>query len=384
MTSYFLSRYRQFKPFFKYSIVGATGTLIDIGALFFLVEYAHLPILLAATISFLCAVINNFILNKKWTFQNRSKNYRKLFIKFFIVSCIGLILNNFCMYTQVMILGIWYIYAKLITSLLVLSWNFLANKYWTFPVKEKSISIPKKFKYDLSIVIPVFNEENRIKNTLLNIQDYIMHRNINAEIIISNDGSTDKTHLIIEERQKTMKNLSLIGTIKNKGKGAAVKNGIQRASGEYILMTDADHSTPIEELDRFIPLMNEFDIIIGSRYLKDSHVKIKQPLTRVLIGRIGNALIQLFLINNIKDTQCGFKLFKHATAKNVFALQKVHRWGFDMEIIAIAQSLDYKIKEIPVSWFDSPESRFRPLKDCLYTFLELLYIKLNFWCGRYK
>src|SRR5690606_13949319 len=132
---------------------------------------------------------------------------------------------------------------------------------------------------------------------------------------------------------------------KNQGKGHAVGKGIEASCGEYILFTDADHSTPIEDLDKLLKAMKSdgVDIAIGSRYLKGSDVKIRQSRFRVVMARLGNLLIRLFLIRGIRDTQCGFKLFKHNVAREIFSRQKVKRWGFDMEVLAIAEMLDYKI-----------------------------------------
>ncbi len=149
-------------------------------------------------------------------------------------------------------------------------------------------------------------------------------------------------------------------------------------------MTDADNSTPIEEYASLIQKMRKNDIAIGSRYLKNSQVKRKQSASRIAIGRIGNFLIQMFLVDGITDTQCGFKLFTHHSAKEIFFRQKVTRFGFDVEVLVIANTLNYSIAEVPVSWFNSPESRFRPIRDAIRTFFDLLYIKLNLWSGRYR
>ncbi|MBI4232075.1 glycosyltransferase family 2 protein, partial [Candidatus Peregrinibacteria bacterium] len=121
-----------------------------------------------------------------------------------------------------------------------------------------------------------------------------------------------------------------------------------------------------------------------SRYLTGSNVKIRQSQARILLGRSGNLLIQLFLIDGIKDTQCGFKLFKYQAAKEIFSRQKVKHFGFDMEALAIASRLNYKIIEVPVNWFNSSESRVRPVKDALRTLKDLVFIKLNLWSGRYE
>lgn len=377
---------QNFKPFIKYSIVGASGTFIDLASLYVFVEYAKIAVIPASILSFLLAVVNNFLLNKIWTFRNPSKNYRKLFIKFLIVSTIGLGLTVGFMYIFTALFTIWYMFAKALTSLIVLSWNFLANKFWTFRLTQKTVQVPESFEYQLSIIIPAYNEENRIKNTLLIVNDYLKEKNLHAEILVVSDGSKDKTVEIVESLKPRIPNLKIVALPKNQGKGAAVKNGIEQSKGAFILFADADNSTPIEEYEKLSQKLREHNaqISIGSRYLHDSHVKIKQPVYRILLGRIGNILIRLFLIDNIKDTQCGFKLFTHQAAKEIFSFQKVKRFGFDMEALVIAENLNYKIVEVPVSWFNSAESRFRPLKDALITLKDLLYIKLNLMCGRYN
>lgn len=358
---------------------------MDLFLLYVFVEYFKFPVIMSAAFSFLFAVVNNFLLNKFWTFRDPSKNYRKLFIKFLLVSLVGFLLTLSLMYLFVNILEIWYMFAKALTSLVVLSWNFLGNKFWTFKLKINEPSEETHFRFDLSIVVPAYNEENRIGATLLIINDFLATKSWKTEIVVVDDGSSDKTKEIVESYKAKIKGLKLCSYKPNVGKGFAVKTGVEIAQGKYILVTDADNSTPIAEVDKLFKAIEEktAKIAIGSRYLSASNVQIRQPKYRIALGRIGNFLIRLFLIDGIKDTQCGFKLFEHNTAKNIFSLQKVKRFGFDMEMLVVANSLDYKIVEVPVDWFNSTESRVRPIKDALITLKDLFYIKINLWSGRY-
>ncbi len=370
--------------FFQYAIVGVLGTAIDLGSLYIFVDLLHIHVLFATPVSFILAVVNNFILNKYWTFQNKSSNIRKQFIKFLIVSIIGLLLTELLMAFFVFALKIWYLLSKLITSGLVMAWNFLANKYWTF--KDRLFYVPKieHYDYDVSVIIPAYNEERRIRKTLDAINNYFQNKPITRQIIVVDDGSSDRTAALTEKAGKEICDLSVITYHPNRGKGYAVKKGVEACHGKYILFTDADNSTRIEEFDKFYPHLKEHGVVIGSRYLPESLIVIRQPWYRVFIGRFANWLIQFFLLDGLKDTQCGFKAFQHHAAKAIFSRLKVARFGFDIEVLAIARLLRLAIKEIPVSWYNSPESRVRPIKDALRTFVDLVYIKLNLWSGRYS
>ncbi|MFT5207974.1 MAG: dolichyl-phosphate beta-glucosyltransferase [Candidatus Omnitrophota bacterium] len=376
----------KFLPFIKYCVVGVSGTMIDVGSLYVLVEYLNVHLIAAITIAFVLSVINNFTWNKLWTFRNQSSNYKKLFIKFCIVACGGLILTNISMCILVTVAKIWYIYAKLITSGFVLTWNFLANKYWTFKFKERRLVEKEHYKYDYTIIIPAYNEAKRLLATVEKVDQYRVDRGLNAEIIVVDDGSTDNTLEMANVLAKSLKNFKVESLGKNGGKGRAVRRGVHAANGHYILFTDADNSTPIEELELLDLTMknNSADIVIGSRYLKDSKLKIRQNWLRVAIGRFGNILIRAFVIDGIKDSQCGFKLFRHTVAQDIFSINKIDRWGFDIEVLAIAKMKNYQIIEVPVSWYNSADSRLRPIRDAIGTFLELIMIKVNIWCGRYE
>ncbi len=385
MTDGSVSKIKNIAPFLKYCAVGVLGTAIDVAVLWLLVHFGGLPVLTATTLSFIVSVINNFLLNKFWTFRNPSSNYRKLFIKFIIVSLGGLGLTNLCMWVLVHAAEIWYIWAKLMTSALVLVWNFLANKYWTFRHSRAAHPAPGAADYDLSIIVPAYNEELRLEKTVRIIADYRKRTALNAQILIVDDGSRDRTVEIARRLAEELGDAEVIVTGRNEGKGNAVKLGVKASRGRRVLFTDADNSTPIEELEALQRALEASgaDVAIGSRYLKASRVKIKQSPLRILIGRVGNFLIRSFIINGIHDSQCGFKLFTAEAAKDIFAHTHVKRWGFDIEALAIADLRDYKITEVPVSWYDAPNSRLRPVRDAINTFGELIFIKLNMWGGRY-
>jgi len=375
---------KEFIVFIKYSTVGIIGTALDVGSLYVFVDILHIPVLVAAAMSFTLAVVNNFILNKFWTFGHAGRNVRKQFIKFFIVSIVGLVLTEICMVFFVYLLGIWYIAAKLMTSAIVLMWNFLANKNWTFTDTVHTFAPLDRYDFDLTIVVPAYNEEKRIGGTLDAIHRYFDHKSMTREIIVVDDGSDDDTVGVVNALKGKIYDLRCIRLSANHGKGYAVKAGVERSRGEYILFTDADNSTPIEEFEKFHPLLSSAEVVIGSRYMAESDVKIKQPKYRILLGRLGNFLIRVFLFDDIRDTQCGFKAFQHRAARELFRRMKVNRFGFDIELLSIAYLLKYTVCEIPVSWYNSPESRIRPIKDALKTFFELVYIKLNLLSGRYE
>ncbi len=376
--------FKKYTVFFKYAIVGCLGTAIDLGSLYVFVDILHIHLLVSTALSFILAVINNFTLNKYWTFQNQNSNIRKQFIKFLIVSVTGLLLTEICMAFFVYGLHIWYMVSKLMTSGLVLLWNFLANKYWTF--KDRIYYVPHKesYDYDVSIVIPAYNEQKRIQRTLEAVNGYFLSKPLSRQIIVVDDGSTDNTVGMVEDMKTHITGLSVIAYRPNRGKGYAIRKGVEASHGKYILFTDADNSTPIEEFDKFYPLLEENKVVIGSRYLSDSHIIIKQPWYRVFIGRFANILIRIFVLDGVKDTQCGFKAFQHEAAGEIFSRMKINRFGFDIEILAIARLFNFAIREVPVSWYNSPESRIKPIKDSFRTFRDLIYIKLNLWGGRYR
>lgn len=229
----------------------------------------------------------------------------------------------------------------------------------------------------LSIVIPAYNEESRIEATLSKIYDFMHTKDYDYEVIIVDDGSTDKTVTRAQQSILCKENkLTVIKNWINAGKGFSVKRGILGGRGDYILFTDADLSTPIEEADKlFYHINNGYDVVIGSRGVKDSDVRIHQPWHRERMGKIFNFLVKLFLMNEFNDTQCGFKLFKGDVARKITQFLRVDGFCFDVEMLYLIKSKGYKIKEAGVIWKNSTQSKVKVLGSSIAMFLDILKIK---------
>lgn len=226
----------------------------------------------------------------------------------------------------------------------------------------------------LSIVIPAYNEEKRIGATLEKIQDFLSSQPYSSEIILADDGSTDRTIQVAKELN--IEGLKIVRNERNMGKGAATRKGILSASGELLLFSDADLSTPIEEVNKLIRAIQEgYDVAIGSRALPDSEIIVHQPFYRETMGRVFNLFVRMLVLKGIKDSQCGFKLFKAEVARKVFAEQQLSGFAFDVEILLLARRAGYRIKEVPVRWINSPASRVSPTRDAIKMFTDLLKLR---------
>lgn len=237
----------------------------------------------------------------------------------------------------------------------------------------------------LSIIIPAYNEEKRISNILDALEKYFSGNDFFYEVIVVDDGSIDQTKNIVNNYRDKLKNLRIVSHSPNRGKGYAIKQGMLASTGDYSLFTDADNSTPFEEINKLLQWIEKgYDVVIGSRYLDDSNIVIKQSFYRRSLGRVANLIIQVLAVWGIKDTQCGFKCFSRKASQEIFSRQTINGWGFDFETLAIAKKLGYQIKEVPVSWYNVEGSRVRPIKGALKTLIELLEIKWNLVRGKYK
>jgi glycosyltransferase involved in cell wall biosynthesis len=215
-----------------------------------------------------------------------------------------------------------------------------------------------------SIVIPAFNESQRIIETLDKILAYITEQRWDAEIIVVNDGSRDNTADIIRRYSRDYPLIRLLENPGNRGKGYSVRHGMMEAKGDVLLLSDADLSAPIYEAPKLFRAIEEgADIAVGSRWKDRRTQTVRQPIYRQITGRIFNLLLQTILGLPIKDTQCGFKAFTRHAAESIFPPQRVERWGFDAEILFLGKKFNFKIAEVPVEWANDLRSKINPIRD---------------------
>jgi dolichyl-phosphate beta-glucosyltransferase len=243
---------------------------------------------------------------------------------------------------------------------------------------KKNNSCSKKHPY-LSVVIPAYNEEKRIGGTLQKTLGYLQKQDYRYELIVVDDGSSDKTREVVESFMQDNPEIHLISYPKNAGKGKAVRKGINGSKGEFVLFMDADNSTSIEELEKAFAVMeNGVDIAIGSRGIDPGMITVKQPYYRQLGSKVFNSIAFFWLsLSEFEDTQCGFKLFRGEVARRIFSIMKVDGYMFDVESLYLAKKLRYTIKEFPVKWVNDPSSKLRLFYDTARMFKHLAQIRLS-------
>jgi len=239
--------------------------------------------------------------------------------------------------------------------------------------------LPKETRIPyLSIVIPAYNEAKRIAPSLDKIADYLSAQKYTYEALVVDDGSTDGTAEVCRAIASSHPWLEVLRYPVNRGKGHAVRAGVLAVGGEHVLICDADLATPIEELDGFWRFFEEgADIVIASRPLRGSHLVKQQPLYRKFAGRFFNLLVRAVAVHGIHDTQCGFKLFRRKAARTIFPLCSLNDFGFDIEVLHVAQRIGFRIREAPVHWYHRPGSKVRLLRDGLRMLLDLFRIHLR-------
>ena len=236
-----------------------------------------------------------------------------------------------------------------------------------------------------SFVIPAYNESERLAVSLPKVLAYIDKSGLQAEVIVVNDGSKDDTAEVVRRFARLHPDVRLLDNPGNRGKGYSVRHGMLRAQGDVMLFTDADLSSPIYEADKlFEAIAGGADVAIGSRWLRAELQTERQPWYRQLYGRLFNLALRLSLGLKYRDTQCGFKAFTRKAAQIVFARQHIERWGFDPELLFLADKFKLRTVEVPVEWAHDHRSKISPVRDGLKMALEMLTVRWNDLKGLYR
>lgn len=228
----------------------------------------------------------------------------------------------------------------------------------------------------LSVVIPAYNEQERIGSTLEALAAYFAQQTYSVEILVVDDGSKDPTASLVEQFAHQHPEFRVIANAQNRGKGAVVRQGMLAAKGQYVLFSDADLSSPIAEVERLLPhLQAGYDVAIGSRNKGGDGVKVDAQLKRKFMGRVFNSIVQAATTLEFEDTQCGFKLFTHEAAQALFSQQKLPGFSFDVEILYIAKQFHMKVIEVGVNWAHVPASKVNLIKDSARMFQDVVQIR---------
>jgi len=235
----------------------------------------------------------------------------------------------------------------------------------------------------LSIIIPAYNEAQRLPGTLQTIHSFLIKQPYMAEILVVENGSSDRTLAVAQEHSRHMPEIRALHC-EQRGKGWAVIQGMLSAKGKYRFICDADLSMPIEEVNRcFPPQIEDTPVVIASREGEGAH-RYGEPEYRHVIGRIFNTMVRLIALPGLQDTQCGFKCFRGDAAEKIFPRMTIKGWTFDVEALVIARRLGYPIREVPIPWYYNPQSKIKVFKDSVIMARDLLLIRWNVFCGKYE
>jgi dolichyl-phosphate beta-glucosyltransferase len=229
----------------------------------------------------------------------------------------------------------------------------------------------------LSVVVPAFNEAERLGPTLDRVLSFLDDRLPDYEVIVVDDGSTDATTEVVARRMLYNPRVRILRNPGNRGKGYSVRRGMLEAAGAAILMTDADLSTPIEELLSLTPHIGRCEVVIGSRATSGARILRHQPVYREWMGKTFNRMVQALVLPGVQDTQCGFKLFRRDAARAIFSRATIDGFGFDVEALYLARRLGFKVAEVPVTWIDNPATKVSAVRDGARMAADLVRIRLT-------
>jgi glycosyltransferase involved in cell wall biosynthesis len=236
--------------------------------------------------------------------------------------------------------------------------------------------------HTLSLVIPAYNEQARLPYTLSQIEAYVCREGLDCEVIVVDNGSRDATSAVVQQASLRFSALRLLRT-DGRGKGRAVRTGMLAADGAVVIFADADLSWQVEDLSRFLALVDERSpIVIGSREGAGAR-RIGEPMYRHLMGRAFNRVVQALAVPGIEDSQCGFKAFRADAARAVFSRQRIEGFGFDVEVLYLARRLGFGVRVVPLRWEHKENSRVAPVRDTLLMLSDVFSVRLNAWRGVY-
>jgi dolichyl-phosphate beta-glucosyltransferase len=234
----------------------------------------------------------------------------------------------------------------------------------------------------LSLVIPAYNEQARLPYTLSEVEAYVCREQIDCEVVVVDNGSQDATSAVVQQAAAQFPALRLLRTDR-RGKGCAVRAGVLAAHGDVVLFADADLSWSVEDLPRFVDLVDDrTPIVIGSREGIGAR-RIGEPAYRHLMGRAFNGVVQALAVPGIEDSQCGFKAFRADAARSIFSRQRIDGFGFDVEVLYLARRLGFGVRVVPLRWEHKANSRVAPIRDTLLMLSDVVWVRLNGWRGAY-
>jgi dolichyl-phosphate beta-glucosyltransferase len=234
----------------------------------------------------------------------------------------------------------------------------------------------------ISIIIPAYNEQSRLPQSLEQVANFVAAQSYPIEVIVVDNNSTDSTSQIANEFAEEFPFARALFE-PHQGKGAAVRTGMLAGRGSYLIICDADFSMPIDEVSKFLPANGDsYDVAIASREVRGAR-RVGEPEYRHIMGRVFNLIVRVLAIHGIQDTQCGFKSFRREVAHDVFRLQTIEGWGFDVEVLFIALRHGYRLIEIPITWYYKPQSRISPFRDSINMVMEVMRVRINGLRGLY-
>lgn len=369
------------------------STLADFVVLALMVRLVEMGVLGATLCAATIGATTNYFINRHHVFGATGQRKREQMPRYFLVAGSTMLFSSFGTAALAEWVGLHYLLARAIAAIVVLVCFHYPLARLVFrekpkPSRDRNAVYTNTggvlMKPELSIIVPAYNESQRLPNTLNDMQLVLQERAFSAEVIVVDDGSSDGTAERVRGLVAGMPQLRVIECEENRGKGEAVRTGVLAARGEVVLFMDADNSVSLDQVDLLLQSIQAgADAAIGSRYLERSDMARPQPWYRVAWSRLANWFVQRALLRGVIDTQCGFKAFRAEPARRAFEQLTISGWGFDLEVLTLLQEMGYQTVEVPVTFIDDPRSRIDPLADAWGVARDFVQVKLNLLRGRY-